>query len=452
MLRRPVPLRLRLTLIFVLAMAVVFAAVGSFLYFRTKANLDAGVDSALRARERALATLVSSGASTGQLLKQDALFEVIDARGRAIAASPSARAELRLTATERRRALRGSDRLYRGEEFRLLAERAGANRVVVVASSLRQREHALEGLATALAIGGPLALLLAAGAAYWLAGRAFGSIDAIRARAAAISRASPDERLPLHAAPEEIRVLGETLNEMLARIGASAEHERRFVADAGHQLRTPLAILKTELEVGLRDAVGEGELRQTISSALEETDRVSRLADSLLTLALADDHDLANSRERLALGPLVERVAAVYTPTVAARGRELHVNADVAFVDGDPLRLEQAIGNLIDNALLHGDGRITVTVESAPPRVRISVSDQGRGFSRAFVGRAFDRFSRAADAPRNGGSGLGLSIVAAIAAAHGGGAEIGDPAQGTEISLYLPTAASGCSDTRSIRG
>ncbi len=441
--RRPLPLRLRLTLIFVVAMAIVLATVGAFLYFETKANLDAGIDAGLRLRAHALAGAVAAGARTDALRKQDPLFEVLDERGRLLASSPSAPRELGLSSSERRRALSGGYWAYRGEELRLLAQRAGSIRVVIVGSPLRQREHALEGLATGLTIGGPLALLLAALAAYWLATRAFASIEAMRARAAEISRAAPVGRLPLDAAPHEIRELGETLNGMLDRIAASAEHERRFVIDASHQLRTPLAVLTTELEVAQRDAASETDLRAAIASALEETNRVTRLAESLLVLAQADEHELLTPTSVVSVRPLLDRIAATFDARARSERRELRIDSAEVVVHADPLYLEQAIVNLVDNAFTHGDGRVTLAAATADAFVRIRVRDQGRGFAEPFLSRAFDRFSRAPDVDHGGGSGLGLSIVVEIAAAHGGKATITETDQGAEVVISLPVSNQG---------
>ncbi len=436
--QRRLPLRLRLTLIFVVAMAIVLVTVGAFLYFETKANLDAGIDAGLRLRAHALAGAVAAGAPTGALQKQDPLFEILDERGRSLASSPSAPQELNLGSTERRRALRGRYWAYRGEELRLLAQRVSPTSVVIVGSPLRQREHALEGLATALTIGGPLALLLAALAAYGLATRAFASIEVMRARAAEISRAAPVGRLPLDTAPLEIRELGETLNGMLDRIAASAEHERRFVADASHQLRTPLAVLTTELEVAQRDANSANDLRAAIASALEEANRLTRLADSLLILAQADEQELITPTSIVPISPLLKRIAAKFDARARSEGRELEVEGADVLVHADPLYLEQAIVNLVDNAFTHGDGRVTLAVVPADAFVRIRVRDQGRGFVEPFLSRAFDRFSRAPDVIHSGGSGLGLSIVAEIAAAHGGQATITETDKGAEVVISLP--------------
>ena len=152
--------------------------------------------------------------------------------------------------------------------------------MVVVGQSLDDRDEVLAGLVAAFAIGGPLAILLASLLGYALAGSAMRPVEAMRRRAAA-----GDERLPLPAAHDEIRRLGETLNELLARLRGSIERERRFVADASHELRTPLAVLKTELEAALRSGDMGPDAHAAISSAIEECDRLAQLAEDLLVIA-----------------------------------------------------------------------------------------------------------------------------------------------------------------------
>ncbi len=420
-------------------MAAVLGTVGGYLYFQTKANLDGGIDAALGLRAHELAAEVSTGSRLAALQRRDPLFELIDEQGATLASSPTAHGLLALSRSERSRAFRGSYWTDRGEQTRLLARRVSSNRVVVVGSSLKQRERALEGLATALALGGPLALLLAALSAYWLATRAFSSIETMRARAAAISEASPVGRLPLEAAPDEIRRLGETLNGMLDRIAAAAEHERRFVADASHQLRTPLAILTTELEVALQESGDPAALRASIASALVEANRVTRLADTLLTLAQADERSLLANVADLPLAPVATRVAARLEQRAHAAGREIEVAVPAGLVvRADSVRLEEALGNLVENGVAHGAGTVEISAEQTGDVVRIHVRDQGAGFPVQFVPRAFERFSRASSA--GSGTGLGLAIAAAVAAAHGGETGIEHDSRGTDVWLSLPSA------------
>ena len=184
------------------------------------------------------------------------------------------------------------------ERVRLLA-RPTDNRVVVVGATREDRDEALSSLGTVLLTGGPIALLLAAGAGYWLASAALRPVGAMRREAAEISRLGSGRRLPVPPAGDELSKLGGTLNEMLARLESSAERERSFVASASHELRTPLALLKTELELALREGRSAEELRAAVASAAAESDRLVQLAEDLLVLARADEGRLPVRPERL---------------------------------------------------------------------------------------------------------------------------------------------------------
>jgi signal transduction histidine kinase len=218
---------------------------------------------------------------------------------------------------------------------------------------------------------------------------------------------------------------------MLARLEAAIEHERRFLADASHELRTPLALLRTELELALRRPRSRDELELALRSAADETERLTRLAEDLLLIARADRGSLPIRREPVSARDLLADVAERFAARAAEDGREVAVEPGPdAVLDADPVRLEQAVGNLVDNALIHGRGRVTLAVVVRPEQVELHVRDEGAGFTPEFRARAFDRFSRADDARSPGGTGLGLAIVELIATAHGGTASVANCAGG----------------------
>jgi signal transduction histidine kinase len=223
-------------------------------------------------------------------------------------------------------------------------------------------------------------------------------------------------------ARDEVSRLAETLNEMLARLEASLAHERRFVADASHELRTPLALLKTELEVALRRRRTREELEAALRSASEETDRLTRLAEDLLLIARSDAGELPLRRQHVRADEVLEVVAERFSRVAGERGRALEiVSANGLELDADPVRIEQALGNLVANALAHGGGRIVLSAQRRDALVELHVEDEGPGFPPGFIAGAFDRFTRSDDSRSGGsGSGLGLSIVELIARAHGG--------------------------------
>jgi signal transduction histidine kinase len=264
----------------------------------------------------------------------------------------------------------------------------------------------------------------------------------MRRRAARIT-ADSAALLPVPRARDEISRLAITLNDMLSRLHGALEHERRFVADASHELRTPIALLRTELELALRRPRSADELKDALRSALDETERLSRLADDLLLLARGEEGSLPLRRDRTELAPLLDNVARRFGPRAHAAGRTVRAHETAAVVDADPLRVEQALDNLVDNALAYGGGDVVLMTALDNGLVEVHVMDHGSGFDEAFVDRAFERFSRADEARRRGGSGLGLSIVQLIATAHGGGVGAGNrPGGGADVWLSLPKAHS----------
>jgi signal transduction histidine kinase len=289
-----------------------------------------------------------------------------------------------------------------------------------------------------LMIAGPLAVLLASLAGYALAAAALRPVETMRRRAA---RVTPDAAgaLPVPRARDEISRLAVTLNDMLSRLHGALEHERRFVADASHELRTPVALLRTELELALRRPRSADELKAALRSALEETERLSRLADDLLLLARAEEGSLPLRAQRVELAPVFQNVVRRFAARAHESGRDVRADATAAVVDADPARLEQALDNLVDNALAYGAGEIALLAESVDGAVKVHVVDRGPGINDAFVGRAFERFSRADEARARGGAGLGLSIVQLIATAHGGGVGAGNrPGGGADVWFTLP--------------
>jgi signal transduction histidine kinase len=307
--------------------------------------------------------------------------------------------------------------------------------VLVVGQDIDDNEESLATLRLLLAVGLPIALILASLAGYAVAAAALRPVDAMRRKAAGISEDRPGERLPLSPADDEIRRLGTTLNAMLARLEAALERERGFVSDASHELRTPLASLKTELELALRRDRTEDELRAALRSATEETNRLSRLADDLLVLARSDRGTLPLRIEPVRAKDLLDGVAERFR----GGGRDVQVIVpDGLAIEADRLRLEQAVGNLLANATTHGAGRVTVSARAADGAVELHVEDEGPGVPGPFAERAFERFTRADEARTGDGAGLGLAIVAAIARAHGGRTGFSPRAKGTDAWISLP--------------
>jgi signal transduction histidine kinase len=415
------PVRLRLTLAFGAAMALVLAATGAFVYFRLESSLNETVDESLSARLSDAVNLARSGGASGITMSEDGFTEIT---------------ERRLDA--------GTGQL---DDFLEVEGPVRTSTVVIptddgarsvrVGASLADRDETLGNLLAQMAIAGPAVLLLASLLGYWLAGAALRPVDRMRAEAAAISGSEPGRRLPTGRARDEISRLAQTLNEMLERLERAIDRERSFVADASHELRTPLALLKAELELALRTPRSGRELESAVRSAALETDRLVRLAEDLLVLAQADEGRLPLRREPLRAADVLDPVGEAFRARAEGAGRAIEVEpSDGIALNADRLRLEQAVGNLVDNALRHGDGTIRLRAVERNGRVELHVRDEGQGVDAELLPHAFERFTRGDEARTRGGTGLGLALVAAVAEAHGGSAG----AQGSDVWLAIPVA------------
>jgi two-component system OmpR family sensor kinase len=431
-------------------MAAVLVAVGLFVYSRVGSDLSSALDTSLRTRADDLAATATRPGSIEPhqdrlVARDESLAQVIGAGGRVQYSSAGLGRTPVLSGEELVRARRGPvfvdrDGVARFDErLRLLARPAG-NRVAIVGATREDREEALGSLKEVLLIGLPIALVLSALAAYGVATAALRPVSAMRAEAAEISRLGSGRRLPVPEGGDELAQLGATLNEMLDRLERSAERERGFVASASHELRTPLALLRAELELALREGRSPEELREAVASAVSESDRLVQLAEDLLVLARADEGRLPVRPERLDAAELLATTARRFEARASESGRSLRVNGSNGLVlRADRLRTEQALANLVDNALRHGAGAVELGAEPAGTGVRLHVLDRGPGFDPELNGRAFERFTRGDRARSRGGTGLGLAIVDAIARSHGGraGAESRTDG-GADVWIELP--------------
>ena len=433
------PIRIRVTAAFALAMAAVLGLTALFLYLRLGSHLSTALDRELRVRAQDLAALagdprapfpdgrfVEHGESYAQLLAPD---------GRVLKATrPLGGAPLLDVAVLRgptyldRRSVPGLE-----EPSRLFASRVGRN-VLVVGATRQDRVETLAAFRNELLIAGPIALLLASAAGYLLAGFSLRPVETMRRRAASISAQTPGARLPVPQTGDELERLGKTLNEMLGRLESALERERGFVADAGHELRTPLTILRTELELALRQAGSVDELKGAIGRSAQEVDRLSQLAEDLLLIARSEDGGLPLRIERVGVDQLFAGVVRRVELRAQAEAKRVTASPAETVVQGDRIRLEQALVNLVDNALRYGGDSITLAARGE----ELHVTDDGPGFPPGFIDRAFERFSRADAARGRSGAGLGLAIVRTIAEAHGGSAHAANRAPGADVWLSLP--------------
>jgi signal transduction histidine kinase len=447
------PIRLRLTVSFAIIGSLLLLAGAATMYYRLRSELDAGLDAGLRGRSADITVLMRSADGASSIARlpasDETIAQVLDTRGRVLdstrtLAGSSALTPVQLAGALRRPtfidhpSLRGTD-----EKIRLLARSVdigGRRRIVVVGATLESRNDALAGLRREFLIGLPLAVLLATAGAFVVTSAALRPVGELRRGAEAITRTGPGARLAEPRARDEIGDLARTLNAMLARLEAAGEHERRFVADASHELRAPLALVQSEIEVTLSGPQRLATYRRALLQAEREVAGLAQLSNDLLLLARADEDRLPLRRELVEPRAILESLARRFARRAGADGRAIRVaRADDGAIDVDRLRAEQALANLVENALRHGSGDIELVARRAQGTVELAVRDGGRGMPESFVARAFERFARA-DAARTGpGAGLGLAIVDLIARAHDGEPYVEQDATHCEVGMRIPT-------------
>ena len=438
----PTSLRARLAVLFAVGSTGVLVLASAVLYLDLSHELDASVNSGLRVRATDLAAALRERSGRPDLPAADPYAQlldgdgaVVDAAGAALGSGPVLTpAEVRVVHGQGRLSL---DRHVPGLEgtSRVLARAVslrGARDVVVVATSRHSLERGQRRLAMELAVAAPLLIGALAAGGWLLAGAALRPVERLTSEADRISLTEPSRRLPSIAGDDEIARLGRTLNAMLDRIQASFEHEQSFVDDASHELRTPVSILRAELELALVEARDGASVEPSLRSALEEAERLGHLADDLLVLARESAGRLPLRVEEVDVDALVRQVAS-RLPTAPG----VRVTGSLPALAADPARLEQLVQNVLVNAQRHARSRIDVALSPDA----MTVADDGPGFPVDVLPRAFDRFTRGgSDRGRSGGgAGLGLAIVAAVARAHGWSvsASNGGPLGGAVVRVDL---------------
>ena len=454
MIRRPRTLRGRLTLVFALVTAVLCLLVGVLVDFQYRNALRQALDDGLTTRfsnlERDLAT---SGDQSVEptLPDEEAFAQIVDADGQVVNAAPRALLARRvLTKSELADARTHRITIERAsapgdQQSRLLAGPAGQpglGLVVVVGTSLEEVTKAQHRLELALVIGLPLLAAIVSVAGWFLAGAALKPVRNLVEEAdeiSAVAARGQRRRLSVPQSGEELTDLARHLNELLARIEGALEHERAFLDDASHDLRTPISIVRSELELARMQTEEGSELARALDSSLEEVGRLDRLAVNLLVLARFRSAG-PPPPEPVELGAVSRRAAETVARSRDGDAVPVRVNGS-AEVRGDEDAIARAVLNLVDNAARHADERVDVEVSSDGERAVVAVRDDGPGFPPELLGQAVGRFVRGTNGGRGteSGAGLGLAIVDAIATAHGGALEIENRVEGgANVQLRLP--------------
>ena len=423
------PIRTRITAAFTAAMTLLLLGIGLLVYRSMSGALLDELDSGLRYRAAAIAS-PSPHASIERVNprleeRTEAFDQLLTTGGRILRSTPGLpRAALlgsrELAAVHRPVFLVRPVAGVQDTARLLVMPLSGGSRreVLVVGTSMADRADELAHLVLVFAVGGPVAVLLASLAGWWVAGLGLRPVERMRRQAAAITVSGLDHRLDLPAAHDELHRLGATLNQMLDRLESAARHDRQFLERASHELRTPLTALKAELDVAASGPRDPAALSAAIASATEEANRVIRLANDLLTLARTRDGRMPVSRAAHDVRSLLESASAANRARAEAHLITLDVDGPGVLAYLDAMRVRQVLDNLIDNALRHTPpgGTITLTAHLTGDLIEIIVRDTGCGFT------APGQLQR--DLGRDGdvwpGRGLGLRIAETVAASHGG--------------------------------
>jgi two-component system OmpR family sensor kinase len=443
-------LRLRLALLFAAGTAVVIALTGLAFVLQLRISLDATLDTALSSRASALADQYTTTGPAGLRLGRDEEpAQLLTPDGQVIASSPDI-AHPVLDPTQRQAVASGTRLTFtttvNAERTRVLATSAPSDPrlLIVVGVGTDISDAAVDHVQNGLLIGGAPAVLAAGVGAWLLAAAALRPVERMRRQTAEISEHDPTTHLAVPATRDEIAALATTINDLLDRLHDALARQRGFVADAGHELRTPLATLRAELELAARPGRSREALAAAVTAAGQETDRLIRLADDLLLLARAESAQPFLRIEPVSIHDLLTTAARAG----ATRAPDHNITIDVAcppdlVAPADADRVRQIIDNLLDNATRHSPptGTIEITATTDHGQAVITVRDHGPGFPPEFLPHAFQRFRRAdtARARSDGGAGLGLAVVDALTRAHHGQVTATNhPTGGAIITVALP--------------
>jgi two-component system, OmpR family, sensor kinase len=438
-------IRIRVTLVFTLALAIAFALGSWLLVSQLRNQLLGATDKALRPQ----LSVARQYLAVQPPEEFPFLVQLIDPAGHVVRASREATSPV-LTPAELHQAATGQIHGFVTQDevrYRFIAGPVRGQPpgwVAVVGQSVGDLNAAVTAQAGRLALGGVVLVLLGAVGAYWLATAALSPVERMRREVAALSERDAHGGVQVPGTRDELAALAGTMNELLARLHGALARQRGFVADASHELRSPLAVLGAELELAGRPGRSRDELATAVANADDEVARLTRITNDLLVLARSDEGRLPVRPVPADVGDLLESSVAAAAGRARAAGVDCatDVPADlVAMIDQD--RIRQAVDNMIDNALRFAPAGSAVTVrgERAGTDLVIEVADAGPGFPADYLPHAFERFRRpdAGRARSEGGAGLGLAIVAAIAAAHGGTASASNsPDGGAVVTMRLP--------------
>lgn len=495
---RPLGIRAQLTLWYILVFSVLILFSGMIFYVNLEKSLTTSFDSTLRLRTQQIAAdiveengKISISDVTGELpgvIDDDdddkvqstntaeagtsptdqreadpdvdigALVRILSANGQTVYVTP-AFATLDIPSTSITQAMHGTSwqgtvRAQHGETVRLYSAALITNSkvfgVIQVGESVAPLDTTLQSVVIELLLIVPFVLILGALGSYWLAARAFAPINRLTRMARRIEAGDLHQRVAVPRARDEVQSLALTFNEMIGRLEKAFTQQRRFVADASHELRTPVATIRSMTDVVLAQGTSAEEYITVLQEVNVEAERLGHLINDLLALARADEGQTLFEHEAVRLDLLAADVAATTEPLAIERGITLEVGRqEPALVLGDEARLIQVILNLLDNAIAytHAGGKVKLDVEVQQERACLTIHDTGIGIEAEHLEHIFERFYRADPARSRaaGGSGLGLAIVDWVVHAHGGTITVESQAgHGSAFTVTLPLAKPPC--------
>ncbi len=456
--RRHLGVRARSALAATLVVALALLLAAGVLVVLMQRSLVAGVDSAVSARVGEITAVIPPaglgppGSEARGALEaavagtvRASVVQVLAPDGTVVAASEDIVGEEPLTAArpavgdqvrEDRRVPVDEDDAFRVVTASVSTEEG--TYTVTAGQSLGAVEDSTRTITSLLALGYPVLLVVVGAATFWFVGRSLRPVEAIRVKVAGIGGRELTERVPVPAAQDEVARLAVTMNQMLDRLESAQRSQRRFVADASHELRSPIATLRAAAEIALaHGGRAASEPFAVAEGTLVETRRLERLVDDLLLLARADERGLHPDRVEVDLDDLLAAEAARVRATTGLR---VITRISASRVLGDRHELEQVLRNLVDNAARYARTEVGLTLSRHGADAIVEVDDDGLGIPEVDRERVFDRFVRLDESRERarGGSGLGLAIVREIVTAHGGTVTVANSAAGTRLVLTLP--------------
>lgn len=447
--QQAISIRGRITVITTLVVVVVLVAASIALVSLQRRTLTDNIDTAIHLRAGDIGALLENGAPPQSVATSDdeiAFIQIVDASGTLVSSSPNV-ANLAPVITARPPPGESETTRLGGlpiddEPFHVLAQTfatASGTHTVYVGGNLEAVEESTDSLLAILRVGVPLLGVAVAAGTWILVGRALAPVEAMRREVAAIGAEDLGRRVPRPRVDDELGHLAQTMNEMLARLQEAHERQEQFTADASHELRSPLASMRTQLEVAI--AHPESQQWEVTASDLQlEVVRMQRLVEQLLFLAGHDSRGATPSQQPVDLDDIVfEEARRLRTSAVAIDTSAVSAGQ----VRGDADQLRRAVRNLIENATRHARSLVRIELREMHGHVLLSVADDGEGIPEQARERVFERFTRLDDARTraSGGAGLGLAITRTIVLAHGGVIAV-DPAYsgGARIVLEFHSA------------